>query len=279
MIDYKSFKKIFPKSFVKKLKESIVPFNSPIKKEKILEELYTDITSFIYNPSLPREYIVSNKHNYVARIVPTFNAKDYFLYYLCLKMLEDEIAENRVEGTYGGWRLGNKIKLKEEMEEYYLDVSAAGNSFNPFLWMQNWQDFQKKVYQYSEVDDYKYIIKFDISNFYNTINLELLNRKIYLIAPHQKRFYAELLFHFLCNWNKKFEGYSYKLVGLPQDEIGDCSRILANFYLQDYDESMKELCDTNNAKYWRYADDQIIYSNDKMTGRQILFEASKIDLR
>lgn len=178
MIDYESFKKIFPKSFVKKLKESIVPFNSPIKKEKILEELYTDITSFIYNPSLPREYIVSNKHNYVDRIVPTFNAKDYFLYYLCLKMLEDEIAENRVEGTYGGWRLGNKIKLKEEMEEYYLDVSAASNSFNPFLWMQNWQDFQKTVYQYSMVDDYKYIIKFDISNFYNTINLELLNRQI-----------------------------------------------------------------------------------------------------
>lgn len=79
----------------------------------------------------------------------------------------------------------------------------------------------------------------------------------------------------MCNWNKTFEGYSYKLVGVPQDTIGDCSRISANFYLQDYDESMKELCDTSNAKYLRYADDQIIYSNNKMTGRQILFEASK----
>jgi len=192
-------------------------------------------------------------------------------------MLEDEITENRVEGTYGGWRLGNKIRLKEEIDEYYLDldVSAPGNSFNPFLWMENWQEYQKKAYQYSKLNEYKHCIKFDISNFYNSINLELLKRKIYLVAPNKKRDYIELLFHFLSNWNKKFEGYSNKLVGIPQDEVGDCSRILANFYLQDYDEFMKRLCDKHNSKYLRYSDDQIIYSNNRLTARRILFEASK----
>jgi hypothetical protein len=274
MIDYKSFKQIFPKSFVKKLRESIVTFNPPIKKEEICKELFNEIISFTYYPGLPRDYIVFNKYNHVARIVPTFYAKDYFLYYFCLKMLEDEIAENRVDGTYGGWRLGNKIMLKEKAEEYCLDTYVP-NSFNPFLWMENWQDFQRKAYQYSRPGEYRYFIYFDISSFYDHINLELLNRKIYLVAPQKKRFYVELLFHFLHNWNKKIEGYSDKIVGLPQDEIGDCSRILANFYLQDYDGFMKDLCDKNKAQYLRYADDQIIYSEDRLSGRKILFEASK----
>ncbi len=274
MIDFESFKNFFSPKFTQKLKESIVPFNDPIEKNKILSELYNKINSFTYHPLHPREYIVLNKHNQVPRIVPTFHAEDYFLYYFCLKMLEDEIAENRVEGTYGGWRLGHKIRLKEEEEEYYLDEYAV-NSFDPFLWIKNWKDFQKKAYQYSKLDDYNYFILFDISNFYNNINLDLLNRKIYLVAPHKKILYIELLFHFLTNWNRKFEGYSYKVVGLPQDEISDCSRILANFYLQDYDEFMKELCDKRNARYLRYADDQIIYSKDESTARQILCEASK----
>ena len=59
-------------------------------------------------------------------------------------MLEDEIAKNRVEGTYGGWRLGNKIRFMEENDDYYLEGYAGYNSFNPFLWTKNWQDFQKK---------------------------------------------------------------------------------------------------------------------------------------
>jgi hypothetical protein len=142
--------------------------------------------------------------------------------------------------------------------------------------MKNWQDFQKKAYQYSKMDDYEYYIKFDISNFYNSINLDLLIRKIYLSIPLSKRFYGELLSHFLYNWNKKLEGYVDKKIGIPQDEIGDCSRILANFFLQEYDKKMYELCNSYNSTYLRYADDQIIFCKNKNQARHILFEASKI---
>ncbi len=45
--------------------------------------------------------------------------------------------------------------------------------------------------------------------------------------------------------------------------LGDCSRILANFYLQDYDAYMKVECDGQAASYLRYADDQIMMANDK----------------
>jgi len=275
MQDFESFKRIFPKSFVKKLKDSVIPFDKSINKKQILEELYNQIILFTYHPYPCRDYIIKNKHNYVARIIPSFYPKDLFLYYYCIKMLEDEIAKNRVEGTYGGWRLGNKIRFMEENDDYYLEGYAGYNSFNPFLWTKNWQDFQKKAYFFNKKGKYTSKIKLDIANFYNSINLHLLQKKIYLSVPTKKRFYVELLFHFLNNWNKKFEGYSNKLVGLPQEEGNDCSRILANFYLQDYDKFMKTLCDRNNATYLRYADDQIIYTNNKNTTRKILCWASK----
>ncbi|WP_158666940.1 reverse transcriptase domain-containing protein [Leptospira venezuelensis] len=257
------------------MKESIVTPSENIQFNELIRDLYYSIKDHTYHPQKPREYIIANKHNYVARIIPTFSARDYCLYYFVIKMLEAEIAVNRVEGTYGGWTLGNQLRLKENEEEIYLNDYAMPSSFNPFLWMQNWQEFQKKAYSFSRSGEYKYIIKYDIANFYNSINLNLLIRKIFLITPFAKRFYAELLSHFLFSWNKKIEGYVSKNIGLPQDEIGDCSRILANFYLQEYDEKIFNLCKKYGAKYLRYADDQLIFANSEEIAKRILFEASK----
>lgn len=102
MLDLESFLKIFPKSFTKKLNESIIPHNSPLNRNEIAHNLYKELTEFRYHPSTPRDYIIINKGNHVARISPTFYPKDYFVYYFCTKVLEDEIAVNYVEGTYGG---------------------------------------------------------------------------------------------------------------------------------------------------------------------------------
>jgi len=271
VVSKQDFYKIFPQKFLRKLKESLVPFGQ-INKKEILDNLYNEIVTYTYHPQSPREYIVFNKHNFVARIVPTFTAKDYCLYYFATKILEDEIAENRVEGTYGGWRLGNKIRLIEEAEELFIEQYVI-NSFNPGQWIKYWTEFQRKAWLYSR--QYKYMLMFDIANFYDSINLELLKRKIYLVAPKSKHFYIELLFHFLFNWNKILEGYSQKTIGIPQDEIGDSSRLLANFYLQDYDQKMKKLCEQNSVQYLRFADDQILYGNNPQILRKLLFEASK----
>jgi hypothetical protein len=97
MLDIDSFKMVFPKSFVKKLKESLVPFDKPLNKQEIVESLYQEITKFSYNPQHPRAYLMLSKNNHVARITTTFSPKDHFLYYFCTKMIEEHIAENRVE--------------------------------------------------------------------------------------------------------------------------------------------------------------------------------------
>jgi hypothetical protein len=137
ILDKESFKRVFPSSFKHKLRESIVPFKDPIKNNEIINELFVEITDNVYHPSKPREYIIANKHNYVARIIPTFQARDYYVYYLCLKMLEEHIAINRVEGTYGGWTLGNAIRLRENDDTFLLDEYAPNNSFtDPAIFIQ-----------------------------------------------------------------------------------------------------------------------------------------------
>lgn len=128
----------------------------------------------------------------------------------------------------------------------------------------------------SDRSDLAYFIRFDIANFYDTINLDLLERKIRNAIPSAKNEIVDLMFVFLRNWNRRFEGYGAKTVGLPQDETGDCSRLLANFYLQDYDRSMQErgLDVSGGGEYLRYADDQIIMTQEQMDAHEWIFNAS-----
>src|SRR3990172_4784297 len=271
MIARSKFNRIFAGSFWSKTKESIVPFDAPRpEKALFLRQLYNDIRDREYYPSLPREYIVFDKHNYVSRIVPTFELKDSCLYFFCIKQLEKHIAINRVKGTFGGWTLGNPIKQKEdaeiselENEKARLTNSESGmpiGTYDPRKWSENWRDFQKRAYQFSSRKKFRFFLKFDIANFYDSINLKILEDKIRLVSPKRLSETIELLFHFLHNLNRQLERYSEKSVGIPQDDIGDCSRILANFYLQDYDAFMKKECDKRSALYLRYADDQIIFA-------------------
>ncbi|KXK56410.1 MAG: hypothetical protein UZ05_CHB002000190 [Chlorobi bacterium OLB5] len=96
-----------------------------------------------------------------------------------------------------------------------------------------------------------------------------------MIIPKNKYVYVELLYFFLKNWNKKFEGYSTKNVGIPMDEIGDTSRLIANYYLQEYDKIIFKLCKRYNARYLRYADDQIFFTLNREDALKLLFQSSK----
>lgn len=61
-------------------KKTYVPIIEP-KKDSFLKDLFVKIQSFSYSPSNPREYIVSNKHNLVSRIVPILAVADICVYY------------------------------------------------------------------------------------------------------------------------------------------------------------------------------------------------------
>lgn len=286
MKDLAAFKACFGARFWKKVNESLIPFKERTEdRPRFLENLYNSLLKREYEPSLPREYIINNKYNLVSRIVPAFSQKDYCVYFYCLKALEEFIAdpEGRIPGTFGAWRLNSGLSEAEDQEvlrreeEILSDIlSAPDTSYNPLAWRKHWQEFQQRAYEFGQSRDSNFIIKCDIANFYDCINLNLLEDRVRIATGNSEcEDEISLLFYFLRHWNKKFENYHSKCVGLPQDEVGDCSRILANFYLRSYDKTMHQLCEAKGVRYLRYSDDQLFFASDKESARFVIFEASK----
>lgn len=252
------FSNFFSSSLYDKIvKESTIKINRKVNKEEyknIILRLYDELNNYEYKTEVIDEKLFTYKTNNVARIIPILSIKDELLYYFVCKMLEDEIAINRTENTYGGWRIGNKIKIEEDAEIEYVY-----KSYNPTLWNKNWKEFQNILFnQIQTLDEDDIILKLDIANFYDNINLSLLEKKLLVSVPAEKLEFINMLMYFLRNWNLKNDKYHLKSVGIPQNEFGDQSRLLANFYLQNYDKIVKQICDISNAIYIRYADDQIV---------------------
>lgn len=260
------------------LKRSLIPFETKEKRVDFLGKTYDELLSNLvnYKPNPPRKCVSVPKSKYVIRMVPTFELADYCIYYFCIKVLEDYIAENRVEGTYGGFRLGGKLREKESQEfEPAFEDSHNENSFNSFAWKHEYGEYQAKVYENALKmgDAYHFAVHFDIANYYDCIRLDLLENKIKERTKDQGcEDEIHLLLRFLKYWNHKFD--SEKSVGIPQDEVGDCSRILSNFFLQDFDQFAFDTCTAKNGLFLRYADDHIIFAQSREDAEEILYDIS-----
>jgi hypothetical protein len=254
-------------------KETLIPYEGNIPlRERFLKILAEMIKKMQYVPSPPRAFVVSHKQNLVVRFIPTMTREDYCVYFFCIKCLEEEIAKNRVKGTYGGWKLGGKIRRIENFDDA---PSVPDSSYNKFEWLKAWTEYQQKAYRFFQHPLFEYFIVFDIANFYDSVRLNRLEMLLREATQKSKTPIVNLLLYFLSNWGKRDLNYERQSTGLPQDEVGVCSRILANFYLQDYDKQIKELTSQKSAGYLRYADDQIIAAKDEATAKEIMFRASK----
>lgn len=179
--------------------------------------MFYEINNYEYKVNGIEEKLYMYKTNNVARIIPILTVKDECLYYFVCKTLEDEIAINRTENTYGGWRIGNKIILEENSE-----IDYVYKSYNPMLWNENWKKYQNILYnQVKDLDENAIILKLDIANFYDNINLSLLEKKLLVSVPNEKLEFTNILMYFLKNWNLKNDKYHVKSIGLPQNEFGD----------------------------------------------------------
>lgn len=269
------FLNFFSNSLYDKIvKESTIKINRKVNKKEyknIILELYNELNNYEYITDKIDEKLFTYKTNNVARIIPILSIKDELLYYFVCKILEDEIAINRTENTYGGWRIGNKIRIEEDAEIEYVY-----KSYNPNLWNKNWKEFQNILFnQIQTLNEDDVILKLDIANFYDNINLSLLEKKLLAAVPVEKLEFINLLMYFLKNWNLKNDKYHLKSVGIPQNEFGDQSRLLANFYLQNYDKIVKKICDISNAIYIRYADDQLIILRENEKINNIMYVISR----
>lgn len=281
VIDESNLKKIIDARFIKKLA------NIYIDKELNRTELLRQATSLLakneYMPSNPEFVIDVNKGKGVMRYVPAFTPLDYVIYFYCVLSIDDHLAKTRVEGTFGGYSMGGALRKAETVESNSPEPpSPNSNTFNPYAYIQHYGEYNAEIKKRLLEDDDYNIIELDIANFYDHIRLDLLENLIRQAVDSSEEPQINLLFHFLKNWNKLINSYRPQSVGLPQELVGDCSRILANFYLQEYDHAIKTYCDARGIKYLRYADDQIffvprIYDTRKVV-RRASIELSKLGL-
>jgi hypothetical protein len=179
----------------------------------------------------------------------------------------------------GNNRTAEEIEISElEEDVMYGDGSlySYSNSFDPRRMRGIWRQYQRAAYLHSRNEDYGYFINIDISNFYDSINLDILEHRLRSHTGQKNTPIIDLLFILLRYWNRSIEGYGRKTVGLPMEEIGDNSRILANFFLQIYDETMSSYGKIigQELKFLRFADDQILMAPDRASAESFLFFAA-----
>ncbi len=271
------------RGFWRHLRKSVVPFEPGEIPDRapFLDRLYEDLRASTYFPSPPRAFIAIEKDLGVPRFQTAFRHAEYCVYFFCVREIEEFIATNRVGGTFGGWTLGNPLRKSEESEAADQESPIGGGDYEPalslnkFAWRKHWTDFQARASDAMQRSGCDWIVKFDLANFYDSINHSILFRDLRAVCPHEDAEVLDLLQHFLSHSLRPFSGYTPRTVGLPQDEVGDCSRILANFYLQRYDQQIAELCSQMGCQYLRYADDQIIFGPDRRCLEDLIFFASR----
>ncbi len=237
-----------------------------------------------YTPGNPILFLRRDKGKGVVRSIPVFQFNDYGAYYYLTKKLEKYIAVDRVPNTFGGWSLGGAFRVSEDEElisrenEYFYggeqDEYSLEYSFNPAAWSEAYGQLNSVILTSVLEGRFENVVEFDISNFYDSIRLDILEKKIKEKVSIRSYSYIRGLFHFLNFWNKENNLGNKQIVGIPQDAINDMSRILANYYLQEYDQYMFDLCNQYECKYLRYSDDQYIFGSDKKVLKLLLYKAS-----
>lgn len=266
---WEDFNRWFNRDFWRAFKNRTFPIHipqTPDEKLATVRRVFEAVQSARYSPSIPEAEIVMNKGHGVARTIPVFCIEDYIVYYFCIKELEEIISGNRTDHTFGGWTLGGRLRKLEDIDvEFDTGFSSARYAFDPRAWTAAFGEFNSLLFAQLETGAYTHVLQFDLSNFYDCVRLDILERWIREDAPADKGWVIALLFYFLNQWNRRNTGLHPQGVGIPQDALADCSRLLANYYLQKYDKFAATVCAKADAIYFRYADDQMILVNGTET--------------
>ncbi|MGE8057040.1 RNA-directed DNA polymerase [Bacillus mycoides] len=282
MISQKDFFKEIDHKFWRAITQDIwykdVISYKDFNRKDTLTNIERKINSHEYNFSTPIYYFVPKKKG-VLRKVKIYNINDICIYYYCVKKIQDKLTFKikQNENIFGGFRFSadNKSITKEKIKQQnnlMTQLELYDYEYETFLsqyqYKKEWTDYQNMAKE-AYGQPYDYYIHIDIAHFYDDINLDILEKEIRHAVSDQTHI-IDLLFHFLRLSEKRDLGYTTTNVGVPQEEIGEMSRVLANFYLVNYDNQIIKFLNSFLGKgtyeYLRYSDDMWIFyrgRNDK----------------
>jgi hypothetical protein len=249
------------------------------QRKALCSSLIDGVNRGCYSPRQIHGFLSVPKGESVARFIPVLPYEDTAVYFCCTQHVDKALATSAVTQTYGGWRLGGVRRDMEEAEALRLFggegcPSMPQSCYNRSAWMRNWQEYWKLLAaKYEGADDEAWFAMFDIANFYDSVDLGRLETGI-RAAGGNEPFAIDVLFHFLRCWNKALRLYVPNTKGLPMDLVGDCSRLLANFFLTPFDRSFRDFVRASDGDFMRFADDMVVYASSEDKCRRFVYEAS-----
>ena len=249
------------------------------RRKSMLVEAIDDVNSGSYSPQAVHGFLSAPKGASVARFIPVLTCIDTAVYFACMQHIDKKLASVAVEQTFGGWQLGTARRDMEEQEALALFggegcPSMPPSCYNRTAWMRHWQEYWKLLAaKYEHADDSAWFAMFDIANFYDSIDLRRLETSVRAISGDE-HFAINVLFHFLASWNRALCLYTHSTKGLPMDLVGDCSRLLANYFLTPFDRAFKQHVDSEGGDFIRFADDMVVCASTRDECERLVFDAS-----
>jgi hypothetical protein len=211
---------------------------------------------------IPKQYYLheSAKSKGITRSTVVFKIEDAIVYRYCIENIEDELFEKvRQNNIRGGIRI--TPVFNEQGDSFYEK------------WFEDWREHNNNVHKALEGEGAEYLVTTDISSYFGSISLELLEG---FVRSHvgEKEELINLLFYFLEHACSRFGYESNIFVGLPQEDT-NCSRVLAYFFLSPHDDRMEGLSRDENIDYFRFVDDMNFVVSDKNQGKRVLQEVCR----
>jgi hypothetical protein len=264
----------------RKLKDSIVPIVDREMLKNIdnrINQLRSDIKQNKYIPSIGHGYLGYVKAAGCTRFVPVLSAEDMVVYYMLVLSLQDYLIED-IDGVYGAYRSVPKGAKKAEDPEKHDDIIDPyfGETFSKKAWFKNWSQFTDLLRATCEDTSIgNYVLTSDVANFYDTIDVSRLINNIRNKVNTGDEV-VSLLGYFLNFWDRRVKGYTASSKGIPQEIITDASRIISNFYLNEFDKRFLDYCKNNDILYIRWADDIVLFGKSRSHLEGAMHQASRM---
>jgi len=216
-------------------------FNYNIEERAVA--IRNEILSGTYKVEQPLIYRIEKKYG-VCRHLVIPQPIDAVVLQVLVENIADKILENQPSINAFYSRDKHNVAFPHEVTEYGL------------TWRQQWKKLQKKIYNFQEERDL--IVVTDLSNYYDSIDLEEL-RKVFTSYSKIDEVLIDLLFRIIQEiaWKPDYLPYSKR--GLPVTNI-EGIRLLAHSFLFEVDEVIKQK--TKNS-FTRWMDDIVIGVNTR----------------
>jgi hypothetical protein len=270
----KNFRKIW-----KQLRDSHVPIVSAedyLEVEDFEAELLGSFATNSYTPGVGHGYLGFPKRNGCTRFVPILSKEDMAVYYSLALTIQPHLAHD-FPNVFGGWQSVPK-KISDSKKQYEEEISDLyySETMSQQFWFKNWKNFTSLLRDTISANDPEtFVVATDIANFYDTIDISRLIRLVRSKCEGLEDV-VDLLEYFLSFWDRRIKGYKPSSKGLPQEIIGDASRLLSHAYLEEFDKSFTSYCTENDMVFIRWADDMIVFGKGIDQLELAIHKASKM---